>query len=324
MKKVTSSTVRFFTRAFPVLVAVGCWANPASAANLFATVSQTGTLISGSEVAAVAKLGPGQYEVTFTVDVSPCAYVATTANAYSQALQAFTAGGHLGPNGVYVETKNQGGGLTDGPFNLVVVCDAAKTKYAVVGYSGELVRATPGAILTILGAGRYRVTFLESVSTCAYVASVGDPGNALVYYPAGVYTGSSSLNSRTVYVETKNPGGGLQSGIPFHLAAICSGAPLTHVAVVKSTGLIQRGSALTSAFNSAVGQYAVVTNAIISPACATVATRGSVDRAVPFSPATVEIVSGPAGNTVGIQVRELLFFGGAFANQAFHSATVCR
>jgi hypothetical protein len=324
MTIVMSSTVRSFTRAIPVFVAMACWANPASAANLFATVSQTGALISGSEVTAVAKLGPGQYEVTFTSDVSACAYVATTTNAYSQALQAFTAGGHLGPNGVFVETKNQGGGLTDGPFNLVVACGAPKVKYAVVGYSGELVRGTAGAIVTTLGAGRYRVTFLESVSTCAYIATVGDPGNALVYSPAGVYTGSSSLNSKTVYVETKNPGGGLQNGIPFHLAVICSGAPQTHVAIVKDSGLIQRGSALTSAFSSAVGRYAVVTSAIINPSCATVATRGSVDRAVPFTPATVEITSGPAANTIGIQVRTLLFFGGAFANQAFHAATVCR
>jgi sarcosine oxidase gamma subunit len=324
MKKVMGPVLKNISRALPLFVAMVCWASPASAANLFAKVSQTGVLISGSEVTGVTKLGPGQYEVTFTSDVSPCAYVATTANAYSQALQVFTAGGHLGPNGVYVETKNQGGGLTDGPFNLVVVCGIPQMKYAVVGYSGELVRGTVGATLTVLGAGRYNVTFLESVSTCAYIASVGDPGNGLVYYPAGVYTGSSSLNSRTVYIETKNPGGGLQSGIPFHLAAICSSAPQTRIAVVRDTGLIQRGSALTSAFRSAPGQYAVVSNANINPSCATVATRGSVDRAVPFSPATVEIVNGPAANTVGVQVRQLLFFGGALANQAFHAAIVCR
>jgi hypothetical protein len=73
-----------------------------------------------------------------------------------------------------------------------------------------------------------------------------------------------------------------------------------------------------------VGRYAVVASAFVNPSCATVATRGSVDTAVPFSPATVEIVSGPAANTTGIQVRSLLFFGGALANQAFHAATVCR
>jgi hypothetical protein len=324
MIKAMSTTLRNVTRAFPLFVALVCWATPASAANMFARVSQTGVLISGSEVTGVTRFGPGRYEVTFTSDVSLCAYVATTANAYSQALQVFTAGGHLRPDGVYVETKNQGGGLTDGPFHLVVVCGAPQMKYAVVGYSGELVRATPGAALTVLGAGRYRVTFLESVVSCAYIATVGDPGNALVFSPSGVYTGSAAADSRTVYVETKNPGGGLQSGVPFHLAAICGGAPKTHVAVVKDTGLIRRGSALTSAFKSATGKYAVVTSAVINPSCATVATRGSVDGAVPFTPATVEIVSGPATNTVGIQVRNLLFFGGAFINQAFHTATVCR
>ena len=153
---------------------------------------------------------------------------------------------------------------------------------------------------------------------------MGDPGTALVYSPSGVYTGSSTLNNRSVYIETKNPGGGLQNAVPFHLAVICSGAPKTHVAVVKDTGLIQRGSPLTSAFNVAVGRYTVVTSAIVDPSCAIVATRGSSDRAVPFTPATIETIPGPASNTRGIQVRALLFFGGAFTNQAFHAAAVCR
>jgi hypothetical protein len=293
----------------------------ASAANLFAKVSQTGTLISGSGVSRVSWLGPGQYEVTFASDVSRCAYVATTANAYSQALQAYTASGHLGANGVYVETKNQGGGLTNGPFHLVVNCGAPKLKYAVVGYSSELVRSTAGATLAELGPGRYNITFLESVSSCAYLATVGDPGNALVYAPSGVYTGSGP-NSKTVYIETKNPGGGLQGGIPFHLSVICSTAPGTRIAVVNSSGLPSRGSALTSAHTPGRGQYLVATNANIAK-CATVATRGSVGTAVPFAPATLEILSSPAANTIGIEVRDLLFFGGARNSAAFHAATVC-
>jgi hypothetical protein len=296
-------------------------AGTASAANLFAKVSQTGTLTGGSGVASVTWLGPGQYEVTFTSNVSHCAYVATTANAYSQALQAYTASGHLSPNGVFVETKNQGGGLTNGPFHLVVNCGAPKLKYAVVGYSSNLVRATAGTTMTELGPGRYAVTFLESVSACAYLASVGDPSNALVYAPSGVYTGSGS-NSRTVYVETKNPGGGLQGGIPFHLSVICSTAPGTRIAVVNSSGLPSRGSALTSSYNAARGQYVIATNANVA-SCATIATRGSVSTAVPFAPATLETVAGPAPNTIRLQVRDLLFFGGALNNAAFHAASVC-
>jgi len=82
---------------------------------LFASVNLNGTLAHGDGVTGVTHLGTGRYEVTFSADVRQCAYVATTINAYSQALQVFTAGGHLGADGVYVETKNQGGGLTDGP-----------------------------------------------------------------------------------------------------------------------------------------------------------------------------------------------------------------
>src|SRR5687767_14038823 len=94
----------------------------ASAANFAANVSAAGTLLGGANVSSVTWLGTGQYEVTFTANVSACAYVATTVNAYSQALQVYTASGHLSPNGVYVETKNQGGGLTNGPFHLAVNC----------------------------------------------------------------------------------------------------------------------------------------------------------------------------------------------------------
>ena len=91
----------------------------AAPSHLLAVVDLNGGLTSGNNVASVTKLGTGQYEVTFTSDVSQCAYLATTSNAYSQAIQAYTAGGHLSANGVYVETKNQGGGLTDLAFTGV-------------------------------------------------------------------------------------------------------------------------------------------------------------------------------------------------------------
>jgi len=292
-----------------------------SGSNFFASVSRNGTLVSGNGVTGVTHIGTGQYEVTFASDVRSCAYVATTINAYSQALQVFTAGGHRSADGVYVETKNQGGGLTDGPFSLVVDCGLPGWSYAVVGYNANLVRSTPGATLTRLGTGRYDVTFPANISQCAYLATVGDPGNGLVFHPNGVYTGSGA-NANTVYIETKNVGGGLSAGIPFHLAVICPNAANTNIAVVNATGLIARGSALTSSFSPSTGQYTLVTSRALT-ACATVATRGSADTAVPFDPATVEIVPGPASNTVGIQVRSLLFFGGSPASESFHSAMVC-
>src|SRR5215469_18821043 len=186
------------TIAATAVVALGAAPAQAASSNLYANVSLSGTLVAGNGVSSVTHIGTGQYEVTFSTNVSNCAYVATTHNAYSQALQIFTAGGHLGADGVYVETKNQGGGLTDGPFNLVVDCGQPGWFYAVVGYTANLVRATPGTTLTSLGAGRYDVTFPTSINNCAYEATVGDPGHNLVFNPNGVYTGSGP-NAHTVY-----------------------------------------------------------------------------------------------------------------------------
>jgi hypothetical protein len=291
-----------------------------ASAQLFAALDLNGTLLRGNRVTGAIKLGTGQYEVTFNRDVSGCAYVATTSNAYSQALQAFTAGGHLSANGVFVETKNQGGGLTDGPFQLVVSCGGTGIQYAVVGYSSNLVRATAGTTLSFLGTGRYQVTFPAAVGSCAYLASVGDPASGLVFSPSAVYT-ASGPNTRTIYLETKNPGGGLQDNVPFHLLAICPSTS-TRIAVVRPAGPIQRASAGTTASLTSLGNYNVKTNLTLS-SCAVIATRGSVGPGVPFAPATVEIIPGLGATSFGAQVRTLLFFGGALQNQAIHTAAVC-
>ena len=162
-------------------------------------------------------LGSGRYEVTFSANVSRCAYIATIirnpiSNPSLAAVQVFTAGGHLSHDGVYVETKNVGSGLTDGPFNLVVDCGGPGWSFAVVGYGANLVRSSPGTTLTNFGRGRYDVTFNHNISNCAYLAQVGDPGNSMVVGPVRVYTGSAS-NPDAVYIETKNVGGGLDRGI---------------------------------------------------------------------------------------------------------------
>jgi hypothetical protein len=301
--------------------ALGAGTAQAATGNLFASVNANGTLAHGNGVTRVTHSVNGQYEVTFSANVRHCAYVATTINSGPQALQVFTAGGHQSADGVYVETKNQGGGLTDGPFNLAVDCGARGWSYAVVGYSANLVRATRGTTLTVLGAGRYDLRFPANIRKCAYLATVGDPHHGLVFNPNGVYTGSGP-NAHTVYIETKNTGGGLSPGIPFHLAVICPPAANVKIAVVNASGLPARGSSLTSSFSPSIGQYTLVTSKALS-ACAVIATRGSVNTAVPFDPATVEITPGSASNTTGIQVRQLLFFGGGLASESFHAAMIC-
>jgi hypothetical protein len=318
-------TFNFRVHLFGMALAIAAALLPptASAAspNLFASVAGNGTLVNGNGVNSVTHLGTGQYEVTFTSDMSSCGYVSTTHNAYSQAIQSYTAGGHLSGSGVYVEVKNQGGGLIDGPFDLAVACNMTGWNFAVVGYSADLVRSSPGATLSHVGVGRYDVTFTAAVGACAYLATVGDPANALVFNPSGVYTGSGPT-ANSVYIETKNPGGGLSDGIPFHLAVVCPNAASAKVLVVQQAGLAWRGSSVTSSFNSSIGNYLFVTNLSLGP-CTLIGTRGSVDKSVPFTPATVEITPGLAPNTRGIQVRQLLFFGGALTNQGFHAASIC-
>ena len=316
-------TIRALLFGMALAVAAALVPPTASAAspNLFASVAGNATLVNGNDVSSVTHIGTGRYEVTFNSDVSSCAYVSTTHNAFSQAIQSFTAGGHLSSSGVYVEVKNQGGGLTDGPFDLAVACNTTGWDFAVVGYTANLVRSSPGATLNHLGAGRYDVNFSSGVAGCAYLASVGDPGNALVFNPNGVYTGSGSA-ADTVYIETKNPGGGLADGIPFHLAVVCPNAPSTKVLVVTAAGPARRGSGLTSSFNNTTGNYFFVTNLNLT-GCTMIGTRGSSNKSVPFTPATIEITPGVAPNTSGIQVRQLLFFGGALINQDFHAAGIC-
>lgn len=156
-----------------------------------------------------------------------------------------------------------------------------------------------------------------------YLATVADPANDLVYAPAGVYTGSGP-DSRTVYVETKNPGGGLSDGIPFHVAVVCN-AKRTHGVVVNASGLPSRATPLSSSFHgSSPGVYYAVHGVNLPQNCATIATRGSVDKSVPFSPATVELTPMGASNLVMFTVENLLFFGGAPFDQAFHAVSFCK
>ena len=146
------TTQRRLMTCVGVLSAAILWggATPASAANKFAAVNANGTLAFGNGVSSVTYLGPGRYEVRFTTNVSGCSYVATTLNVYPQAIQSYTAGGHVDANGVYVEVKNQGGGLMDGAFHLFVACAATGIKYAVVDYNGNLARGSGGTTVTNL------------------------------------------------------------------------------------------------------------------------------------------------------------------------------
>jgi hypothetical protein len=324
MSRVLAVAVVAATLSASWAAAAGAVLRPAaSGPNLFASVSASGRLLAGTPGTAVARVARGRYEVTFGKDVSGCAYVATAIKAHAQAVVTWVASGQASNRAVFVETRYQdNGGYSAAPFNLVVDCGQPGWSYAVVGYSENLVRATPGTTLTPLSPGRYYVTFPSSVRDCAYLASSGDPGTGDDTDPInGTYTGSSP-NPDQVYIETKNVGGGLSPGLPFHLEVICPSAARTHFAVVGASGTAARHSAGTTSRRSATGQYIMVTHQSLA-ACAEVATRGSVNTSVPYAPTTVQIVPRPARNTIGIEVRDLLFFGAHLDNQSFHVAAVC-
>src|SRR5258708_5992847 len=119
-------------------------AAPASAAassGQWIVTDYSGNFVRGAGVIGFTHLGTGRYEATFNQNVAGCSYVATVADP-SNALVfnpglVFTASGHNSVNGVYVETKNLGGGLAGYPFQLQVQCG---NLWVATDYSGNFVR----------------------------------------------------------------------------------------------------------------------------------------------------------------------------------------
>ncbi|GAA2367755.1 hypothetical protein Cme02nite_28410 [Catellatospora methionotrophica] len=187
----------------------------------WAVVDAAGATVRSAGASGTRRLGAGRYEVTFGSDVKGCAYTASVGDPNNELVYTpglvFTAGGHDGPNGVYVETKNLQGGLADMPFHLAVRCEG---RFAVVDGTGRAVRSAGMSGVRRLGPGRYEVTFGSDVKGCAYTATVGDPKNDLVYAPGLVFAAGGHDGPKGVYVETKNMQGGL-ADLPFHLAVTC-------------------------------------------------------------------------------------------------------
>lgn len=99
----------------------------ANGATLQAAVSGQGALVAGRGVAAngVARNAEGNYQVTFGVPVSACAFSATLADSTG----ATTPLGQIGtstvaanPAAVAVRTANAQGAVADRPFHLVLSC----------------------------------------------------------------------------------------------------------------------------------------------------------------------------------------------------------
>ncbi len=94
----------------------------------WAVVETDGTFVRGRNVARVARLAEGQYEVVFTSDVSDGVYVASIgrpglatepAGEIGVALRCCLTGRETN-KGVWVDTHDSGGAYADRAFHLIV------------------------------------------------------------------------------------------------------------------------------------------------------------------------------------------------------------
>lgn len=86
---------------------------------LYASVTASGTFSSGAGVTHSDQQGTGAYEVIFNTDVSGCAYVASLSSGSGSATVASRAGNL---DGVWVNTYNSAGTLTNESFQVTVTC----------------------------------------------------------------------------------------------------------------------------------------------------------------------------------------------------------
>jgi hypothetical protein len=93
----------------------------AAATSLLAHVAGNGSLIIGSSVTNAELLGTGIYEVDFNRDVSACYYQATLAEEEEPGFVIVEPRGGE-PDGVFIETSDSGGIVSNQPFYLTVIC----------------------------------------------------------------------------------------------------------------------------------------------------------------------------------------------------------
>jgi hypothetical protein len=298
------------------------WTDQSAAASspaYWVVTDYAGRFVRGSGVTSVSRQGTGRYEVGFTRNMDSCSYTAAIADPSTGLVNnpglVFTASGHLSAFNVHVETKNLGGALVDYPFHLQVTCPS-DGDFAVIGYSGERIRGSTSLTgVYKYEPGRYEVFFNRSMTGCAYVATIADPSWGLVNHPGLVFTATGHLGNTSVYVETKNPGGGL-ADYPFHLQAQC---PLLNSwsewGVVNAAGNLVRGPNIAGAARLGLGQYEVYMLRNVS-GCSFVATIGDPANGLVYAPGLVFTATGHSTtNAVYVETKNL---GGGLADFPFH------
>ena len=101
---------------------------------------------------------------------------------------------------------------------MAIDAKCACTLWAVVDDNGVLVRSFRATNSVHVAVGIYRVFFDTNVSGCAYVATIGLPGQGNP--PPGEISVASSPIPNGVRVDTAN-NAGAPADRPFHLAVHC-------------------------------------------------------------------------------------------------------
>jgi hypothetical protein len=95
-----------------------------AATKLWAVIDATGNLARGLGTVSTSHADTGTYNIIFNQDVNSCAYLANIGPAGTGTAAGVADVASLNGNtkGVYVETRNSTGVLTDLPFHLAVLC----------------------------------------------------------------------------------------------------------------------------------------------------------------------------------------------------------
>ena len=112
---------------FVSLLAPFSFVGPSNAAGVsaFALVKSDGTLVRGAQAVSSTRLGPGNYTVRFSIDVSACVYSADVQGATpgSDPLIGGARSFNLGGKGRTVGVKIGSHGFpVDRDFSIIVVC----------------------------------------------------------------------------------------------------------------------------------------------------------------------------------------------------------
>ena len=288
---------------------------------LWAVVYPNGELAYGNGVTGSESLfsdsGNGTYQVNFTQDVSACGYTASLGYANSSGSAppgTVTVAGRAGvPNGVYVQTSNATGTLTNMSFHLVVQCTWGI--WAVVDPSGNLVRGNNAVGVSWQGNGSYAVVFNQNVQNCSFFATLGKTGSFGAVGPGFVTVAGEAFSPDGIFVQTWSLAGS-GTNISFHVMAQCSSPTW---AVVDSTGALVRGSS-SGATGFGGGSFEVdffqdVQNCAI---VVSLGQTGSLGAAPPGSVTTV----GRGGNDLGVFVTTYNA-AGTLTAESFHIGVFC-